>query len=78
MPQLTGIVKKVVLNKGFGFISPTDQSHNGGIDLFFHASATSPRELFDNLSADTAVRFEIETAVRDGRPRAVNVQLAVQ
>lgn len=77
MPQLTGIVKKVVLNKGFGFIAPTDPEHNGGADLFFHASATSPRELFDNLSADTAVRFEIDTETRDNRPRAVNVQLAV-
>lgn len=75
MPQLTGIVTKVILNKGFGFIAPTDSTNSGGADLFFHASATSPRELFDNLSADTAVRFEIETSVRDNRPRAVNVQL---
>jgi cold shock CspA family protein len=78
MPQLTGIVSKVILNKGFGFITPADVSKSGGVDLFFHASATNPRELFDNLSADTAVRFEIETSVRDSRPRAVNVQLALQ
>jgi len=76
MPQLTGTIRKVVLNKGFGFIAPTDSTQNGGADLFFHASSTSPRELFDNLSADTAVRFEIEVAAKDNRPRAVNVQLA--
>jgi len=75
MAQLTGTVSKVILNKGFGFITPTDPEHNGGADLFFHASATNPRALFDNLSADTAVRFEIETSARDARPRAVNVQL---
>ena len=78
MAQLTGTVSKVILNKGFGFITPADLSKSNGADLFFHASATNPRELFDNLSADTAVRFEIETSVRDSRPRAVNVQLAIK
>lgn len=78
MPQLTGMVSKVILNKGFGFITPADISQSGGVDLFFHASATNPRELFDNLSADTPVRFEIEVSARDARPRAVNVQRALQ
>lgn len=75
MPQLIGTVSKVILNKGFGFITPADLTKSGGADLFFHASATNPRELFDNLSAETAVRFEIELSARDARPRAVNVQL---
>ncbi len=71
----TGTVAKLILNKGFGFIkvSPAEQTIP---DLFFHASATSPRELFDVLSVGDTVTYETSTETPDGRPRAVNVRRA--
>jgi cold shock CspA family protein len=69
----TGTVAKVVGTKGFGFITPSTE---GSDDLFFHASATVPRELFDTLTAGAAVTYEFLSETSDGRPRAVNVQLA--
>jgi cold shock CspA family protein len=71
----TGIVAKLVLTKGFGFITPTDPALNNGADMFFHASATVPRENFDTMEIGCGVTFEVD-AVSYDRPRAVNVQVS--
>jgi cold shock protein len=71
MPQ--GTVKKIVSDRGFGFISA-----NGG-DVFFHHSVVADNK-FDELKEGQAVTYEIATGPdargRDKGPRAVSVQPA--
>jgi cold shock protein len=71
MPQ--GTVKKIVSDRGFGFISA-----NGG-DVFFHHSVVADNK-FDELKEGQAVTYEIATGPdargRDKGPRAISVQPA--
>jgi CspA family cold shock protein len=70
MPQ--GTIKKVVADRGFGFISGGEQN-----DIFFHS--TSVQEFpFDQLWEGQAVEYEIEDAPpRGGKgPRALSVKPA--
>jgi CspA family cold shock protein len=62
-----GIVKKVVGDRGFGFIASDD-----GTEYFFHRSGTEAD--FDDLRGGDAVTFEIEASPRG--PRAGRVRLA--
>src|SRR4029077_6387354 len=65
----TGTVKWFSDDKGFGFITPDDQSG----DLFVHHSgiaADGPRSLAEGAK----VRYDREAGVKG--PKAVNVQLA--
>jgi cold shock protein len=68
MPE--GKVKKVVADKGFGFIEGPN-----GADVFFHHSSVVGQG-FDNLAQGQRVRFEIEQegGGRGKGPRAVSVQ----
>ncbi|MDD5116531.1 MAG: cold shock domain-containing protein [Candidatus Omnitrophica bacterium] len=63
----TGKVKKVVGDRGFGFISDTD-----GREVFFHQSGLVEVKLLD-LKEDMQVEFDIENSPKG--PRAVNVHL---
>jgi len=63
----TGKIKKLVRDRGFGFISDTD-----GREVFFHQSSLIDAK-FDILNEDQAVEFEIENSPKG--PRAVNVKL---
>ena len=66
-----GTIKKLVSDKGFGFISPT----NGGADIFFHMSAVDGTH-FDNLQEGQSVSFEVEEGGGRGKgPRASNVRV---
>ena len=70
MPQ--GVIKKIVLDRGFGFIS----GDRG--DVFFHHS-TVEGGLFDDLQEGQGVEYEIEEDDSDSRqrgkgPRASRVQ----
>jgi cold shock protein len=69
MPQ--GTVKKIVSDRGFGFISAS------GGDVFFHHSVVADNK-FDELKEGQAVTYEIATGPdargRDKGPRAVSVQ----
>ncbi len=65
----TGIVKKMVSDRGFGFITAED-----GKDYFFHRTALAPPLDFDRLITDEKVAFEIESSPRG--PRATNVRAA--
>jgi CspA family cold shock protein len=65
----TGTIKKLVSERGFGFITSDD-----GKDYFFHRSALAPTLDFDRLAGGEKVQFEIE---RDAKgDRAKNVEAA--
>jgi CspA family cold shock protein len=65
MPQ--GVIKKIVLDRGFGFISGDPK------DIFFHVSSVEGED-FDDLQEGQAVEYELEADVEGGRrgkgPRA--------
>jgi CspA family cold shock protein len=63
-----GKIKKLVRERGFGFISDTD-----GRELFFHRSGLVDLK-FDALTEDQAVEFDVETSPKG--PRAINVRIA--
>jgi CspA family cold shock protein len=63
----TGIIKKLVSDRGFGFIAAED-----GKEYFFHRSGTEGD--FDRLVGGEAVTFEIEQSQKG--PRANKVRLA--
>ncbi len=63
----TGKIKKLVRDRGFGFISDTD-----GRELFFHQSAIMDNK-FDTLTEEQKVEFEVESSPKG--PRAINVHV---
>lgn len=63
----TGTIKKVVRERGFGFISDTD-----GRELFFHQSGIVDAQ-FDTLKETAKVEFEVEDSPKG--PRAINVRV---
>lgn len=63
----TGKIKKVVRERGFGFISDSD-----GKEVFFHQSSLIDTQ-FDALKEEENVEFEIENSPKG--PRAVNVRI---
>jgi CspA family cold shock protein len=63
----TGRIKKLVRDRGFGFIRATD-----GREIFFHRTGLLNAD-FDNLSEEQEVEFEIEDTPKG--LRATNVQL---
>jgi CspA family cold shock protein len=63
-----GKIKKLVHDRGFGFISDTD-----GREVFFHQSSLVGIA-FDTLKGDEEVEFEVEDSPKG--PRAVNVSIA--
>jgi CspA family cold shock protein len=65
----TGTVKWFSDDKGFGFITPDDQSK----DLFVHHSAIAG-EGYRSLEDGAKVSYDAETG--DKGPKAANVQLA--
>jgi len=66
----TGKIKKVVRERGFGFISDSD-----GREVFFHQSSLIDTQ-FDALKEDSEVEFEVENSPKG--PRAVNVKVTKQ
>ncbi|MDD3983631.1 MAG: cold shock domain-containing protein [Candidatus Omnitrophota bacterium] len=66
----TGKVKKLVADRGFGFISDTD-----GREVFFHQSSLIDAR-FDSLSEGQDVEFEVEKSPKG--PRAINVKIAAK
>ena len=57
-----GIVKKVIADRGFGFITADD-----GKDYFFHRSGLEPTLDFDRLVGGERVAFEIEASPKGPR-----------
>ncbi len=67
MSSMNGTIKRLVSDKGFGFIAASD-----GNEYFFHQSACAGCQ-FDELRAGQAVTFEKGQGPKG--PRAENVQL---
>ena len=68
MPQ--GVIKKIVSDRGFGFIT----TETG--DIFFHHSAVTDGS-FDDLHEGTTVEYQIEEGDSRGKgPRATDVKQA--
>jgi len=65
----TGTVKKVVADRGFGFITAEDAK-----EYFFHRSALDSSLDFDRMTGGERVEFEIEQSPKG--PRAARVRAA--
>jgi CspA family cold shock protein len=65
----TGSIKKVVADRGFGFIAAED-----GKEFFFHRSGLDPSIDFDRLMGGERVEFEVEASPKG--PRATQVRAA--
>lgn len=63
----TGKIKKVIRDRGFGFIADTD-----GREVFFHQSALEGVQI-DVLQDGQEVEFDVEKS--DKGPRAINVRV---
>ena len=64
----TGKIKKLIRERGFGFINDTD-----GKEVFFHQSGLVEGVTFDALTGEEEVEFEIEDSSKG--PRAINVSI---
>lgn len=64
---MTGTIARIVSDRGFGFIKPSD----GGDDLFFHARSLVSVE-FDDLREGDNVTFDVENGPKG--PAAANVE----
>ena len=64
-----GSVKKVVTDRGFGFIAAED-----GKEYFFHRTGLDSSVNFDSLAGGERVSFEIEPSQKG--PRANRIKLA--
>ena len=65
-----GKIKKLVRDRGFGFIDDTD-----GREIFFHQSSLIDIT-FTGLSEDLPVEFEVEKS--DKGPRAIDIRVVKQ
>jgi CspA family cold shock protein len=65
----TGTIKKLVSDRGFGFIAAED-----GKEYFFHRTGLDSSVNFDSLAGGERVSFEIEPSQKG--PRANRIRLA--
>jgi CspA family cold shock protein len=65
----TGTIKKIVPDRGFGFIQAED-----GKEYFFHRTGTELPLNFDALTGGERVIFEVESSPKG--PRANRVRIA--
>lgn len=65
---MTGTIKKIVGDKGFGFIVPDD----GSDDVFFHRSKLAPKLRFEDLREGEEVQFQVRSG--DKGPQAFDVK----
>lgn len=65
----TGTVKKVIAERGFGFIAAED-----GKEYFFHRGALDSSLDFDRLNGGERVEFDVESNPKG--PRATRVHAA--
>ncbi len=64
---MKGKVKKLIRDRGFGFITAED-----GTEVFFHRSDLLEAD-FDTMEEGADVKFDLETGAKG--PRAVKVKL---
>lgn len=65
---MNGVIKKLITDKGFGFISVEGQEK----DLFFHSKSLVDVQ-FTDLHEGDSVTFEVEDSPKG--PNAVNVKV---
>jgi len=65
----TGTIKRVISDRGFGFIAADDEK-----EYFFHRDALDATLDFDRLSGGEKVEFEVEQSPKG--PRASKVHAA--
>jgi len=63
-----GTIKKIIRDKGFGFIVPDD----GSDDVFFHRSRLAPNVTFEDLREGEEVEFQVTKG--DKGPQANDVK----
>ena len=63
----TGKIKKIIRDKGFGFISARD-----GREIFFHQNGIVEGQ-FDTLTDEHELEFEVEKTHKG--PRAFNIRI---
>jgi len=68
-----GTIKKLVTERGFGFIVPEDETD--GKDLFFHQSDVEATS-YDSLREGARVTYDLGTDQRRGTPKATHVQMS--
>ncbi|MGE0822462.1 MAG: cold-shock protein [Candidatus Binatia bacterium] len=66
---MTGTIKKVFKDKGFGFITPDD----GDQDVFFNRSRLAPKLYFEDLREGDEVEFQVRPGEKG--PQAFNLKL---
>ena len=66
---MQGTIRKVIAERGFGFITGED-----GKDYFFHRDALTAPLNFDRMTTGERVEFELQASERG--PRAVNIRAA--
>jgi CspA family cold shock protein len=64
-----GTIKKIVKDKGFGFIVPDD----GSDEVFFHRSRLAPKVQFDDLREGDEVEFQVTKGEKG--PQANNLKV---
>jgi CspA family cold shock protein len=65
----TGTIKKVVADRGFGFIAAEDEK-----EYFFHRGGLDSSLDFDRLNGGERVEFDVEQSPKG--PRAAHVRAA--
>jgi cold shock protein len=65
----TGTIKRVIADRGFGFISAEDEK-----EYFFHRGALDASMEFERLVGGEKVEFDVESSPKG--PRAANVRPA--
>ena len=58
---MTGTIKKIIRQKGFGFITPDD----GTEDVFFHRGSLAPRSQIEDLNEGDSVQFQVRKGEKD-------------
>lgn len=64
----TGTIKRIIRNRGFGFISDTD-----GKEVFFHRNSLEGSAGFESLNEGQSVEFEVENTPRG--PNAISIRV---
>ena len=64
-----GTIKKIVRDKGFGFIIPDD----GSDEVFFHRSRLAPKVVFEDLREGDEVEFQVTKGEKG--PQANNLKV---
>ena len=52
--RMTGTIKKIIKQKGFGFIIPDD----GSDEVFFHRGSLAPRNQIEDFNEGDSVQFQ--------------------